>query len=441
MEPQIQYVRSADGTTIATHRLGHGGTPLVVVSIPFSIGTFSTHWRMPDMRTGYTALAERRLVVTYDTRGQGLSDAAVADYSLDGRVADLAAVVESASTGAVNILAPGSAAPTAIRFAAENPERVARMILWHGVARARDIRLSPSQRALTALIDVDWPLYLAAMAISFYGWEYARLFGEGLAEHVHKEPQVGAWAHRDIDVSDLLAAVACPTLVTFMHEVGDLSIEAPRRLAASIPGAQFRVVDGRISEIFPGAPAAHASAVEEFLQDAPGGEGVLTSGTTVILFADIVDSTALTERVGDTAFRAKARDLDASMRSIITEAGGTTIDAKTLGDGVLATFPAASQAIDAALRCGAAGDAQGLPLHLGLHAGDVIREQNNVFGGAVNIASRISALSAPGEVLVSRTVADLARTSAGVMFEDRGEHALKGVADPQRVYAVVSPPS
>jgi class 3 adenylate cyclase len=140
--------------------------------------------------------------------------------------------------------------------------------------------------------------------------------------------------------------------------------------------------------------------------------------------------------MGDAAFRERARALDASLRSIIAEGGGTTIDAKTLGDGVLATFPAASQAIDAALRCGAAGDAQGLPLHLGLHAGDVIREANNVFGGAVNIASRISALAAPGEVLVSRTVADLARTSAGVAFDDRGEHALKGIEEPQRVFAV-----
>ena len=67
---------------------------------------------------------------------------------------------------------------------------------------------------------------------------------------------------------------------------------------------------------------------------------------------------------------------------------------------------------------------------------DVLREANNVFGGAVNIAARISALAAPGEVLVSRTVADLARTSAGVTFEDRGEHALKGIAEPQRVFAV-----
>jgi adenylate cyclase len=66
----------------------------------------------------------------------------------------------------------------------------------------------------------------------------------------------------------------------------------------------------------------------------------------------------------------------------------------------------------------------------------VIREENNVYGGAVNIASRISALSAPGEVLVSATVRDLARTSAGVTFEDRGEHSLKGIDDHVRVWAV-----
>src|SRR2546425_3104732 len=56
-----------------------------------------------------------------------------------------------------------------------------------------------------------------------------------------------------------------------------------------------------------------------------------------------------------------------------------------------------------------------------------IREDNNVYGGAVNIASRISGLSAPGEVLVSDVVRTLARTSAGVQFDDRGEQTLRGV--------------
>jgi adenylate cyclase len=59
-----------------------------------------------------------------------------------------------------------------------------------------------------------------------------------------------------------------------------------------------------------------------------------------------------------------------------------------------------------------------------------------VYGGAVNIASRVCGLCAPGEILVSATVRDLARTSAGVTFEDRGEHALKGIEDAVRVFAV-----
>jgi class 3 adenylate cyclase len=66
----------------------------------------------------------------------------------------------------------------------------------------------------------------------------------------------------------------------------------------------------------------------------------------------------------------------------------------------------------------------------------VFRATHSLGGGAVNIASRISGLSAPGEVLVSDTVRSLARTSASVSFEDRGEQALKGVGEPVRVWVV-----
>ncbi len=155
-----------------------------------------------------------------------------------------------------------------------------------------------------------------------------------------------------------------------------------------------------------------------------------------LLFADIADSTALTERLRDAAFRDKTRQLDGALREAIRQRGGTPVEGKLLGDGVLAVFTSARDAIEAALACRSAGDGAGLPLHLGLHAGDVIREENNVYGGAVNIASRIAGLSAAGEVLVSDTVRSLARTSAGVRFEDRGDRELKGVGEPVRVWAV-----
>lgn len=100
---------------------------------------------------------------------------------------------------------------------------------------------------------------------------------------------------------------------------------------------------------------------------------------------------------------------------------------------MLATFGAAREAIACAQACHVQGNHVGLPLHVGIHAGDVIREEGNVFGGAVNIASRVAGEAAAGETLVSGTVRELARTSAGVSFEDRGERDLKGVSEPVRV--------
>ena len=160
---------------------------------------------------------------------------------------------------------------------------------------------------------------------------------------------------------------------------------------------------------------------------------------TAILFLDIADSTALTTKVGDAAYLKRERELDVALRKAISEAGGTAVEGKVLGDGVMAVFTSARQAIDAALRCRAAGDEAELSLHLGIHAGDVVHEGNNVHGGAVQLASRVQSVAAPGEILVSDIVRGLARTSAGVSFEDRGEHELKGIAERQRLFAVIGP--
>jgi class 3 adenylate cyclase len=68
----------------------------------------------------------------------------------------------------------------------------------------------------------------------------------------------------------------------------------------------------------------------------------------VVLFTDIVDSTALTERLGDTVFRTASRTLDEGMRAAMRDAGGTPVEGKVLGDGVMGVFTSASQAIAAA---------------------------------------------------------------------------------------------
>jgi class 3 adenylate cyclase len=307
------------------------------------------------------------------------------------------------------------------------------------LAQPGDHDSRPNQQ-ITEMALTDWRLATESGIRAVDNWEHDELASQMAAmmrESVTPETYVrfenarGTW-----DVREHLGNIVTPTLIMHPRNHQYFPVAVAQRAASAIPGARLTLLD-TASVLFPDAKIAFVAG--EFVGTAVARRTAprhQRSGTAVILFADIADSTALTERLGDAAFRETARALDASLRAAVRDHGGAVIDAKTLGDGILATFPAASQAIAAALACAGVGDDAALPLHVGLHAGDVIREQDNVFGGAVNIAARISSLAQPGEVLVSDVVRALARTSAGVRFEDRGEHALKGVADAQRVFSV-----
>jgi len=370
----------------------------------------------------------------------------VTDFSLDALVRDLESVVDRLDLERFALLAPFRAVPAAVAYVARHPERVLQLVLWRPVARASDVlSRSPQVQGLLALLEKDWGLFLETAPRFVYGWAEGGKFSVLLRESATEEATKAAIrAIREFDVTGLLPQVQAPSLVLHRRQIPYPDMQTVSELVSQLPDARLTLLEGELAAPFLGDTEAVARAIDEFLAEGEEAAApVLPQGTAVILFADIVDSTALTERLGDAAFRAKARDLDAALRTVIRENAGTAIEGKLLGDGVLAVFTSARQAIEAALACGEQGSHAGLPLHLGLHAGDVIREsdadgRSNVYGGAVNIASRISGLSAPGEGLVSETVRSLARTSAGVRFEDRGEQALKGVGEKVRVWAIVS---
>jgi class 3 adenylate cyclase len=158
--------------------------------------------------------------------------------------------------------------------------------------------------------------------------------------------------------------------------------------------------------------------------------------TVIVLFIDIAESTTLTEQLGDWAFRSRSRALERELRASVERNGGSSAFGITLGDGILADFRSARNAAACALECAALAQLAGLPVHIGLHAGDVLREAGTIFGGAVNLAARLCSLSEPSEVLVSQTFRELARTSTRAPFEDKGLHTLKGISEPVRVFAM-----
>jgi class 3 adenylate cyclase len=168
---------------------------------------------------------------------------------------------------------------------------------------------------------------------------------------------------------------------------------------------------------------------------APGGgqpehaERVLAT----VLFTDIVGSTERAREVGD---RRWAELLDAHDRlagELVGRFGGRLV--KSTGDGVLATFDRPGRAIRCATALRDRLRGIGVEIRAGLHTGEVQYRDADVGGIAVHIAARVMAAAGAGEVLVSRTVHDLVAGSDYVL-EDRGAHALRGMAGEWRLFAV-----
>jgi class 3 adenylate cyclase len=443
MEPPIHYAQTSDGVNIAYWAIGDG-TPFVHMPW-FRMSHVQLEWQIPEIRRWYEALASRMQLVRYDGRGIGLSQRGVTDFSLDALVSDVEAVVDRLNLPQFALFGLVHTGPVAIAYAARHPDRVSKLILWCTYARGADYARSAVIQATRGVIDQDWDLYTKTLAHVRLGWsegEPARRFAAVMQESVSPEAlQASISAFKDLDVTDLLPKVQCPVLLLHRRQLSWLPVDMAKDLASRLPDARLTLIEGESGAPYLGDADGVLNTIADFLGV---GEAPLPrlapGGTAVILYADIAESTALTERLGDRAFREKARELDGTLRRAIRRSGGTPIEGKLLGDGVLAVFPSARQAIESALACNRQGRDADLPLHLGIHAGDVIREDANVYGGAVNIASRIAGLAAPQEILVSETVRSLARTSAGVTFEDRGEQALKGVSDPVRVWAIQSSP-
>ncbi len=448
MEPRIQYAKSKDGVSIACWTQGEG-RPLLVVPTP-QWGEWPGLLQLPEARSFWERLARGRRLVLYSARGTGQSDRGVTDYSLEAQAADLEAVVDRVAAERFDMMGQGNSSPAAITYAAQHPERVEHLVLWHPWASGRSWAESPwavGFASLPSIAERDWDHFQQTMASFIFSGataEFIRRAAQVMGDSVTAQDVVRIFdALTHYEVTELLEYVQAPTVVLMRRNFDRMNTRLYQAVPAGIPGAQLVVLEGYEPMYFLGDAGAVVRTIRDFLGDerAPWPSAELPSGTAVILFADIAESTALTESLGDAAFREKARELGPSIRSVVRECSGTPIEGPTLGDGVLATFTSAREAITAALRCVEAAKALGLALHLGLHAGDVTREKDpdgrdNVYGGAVNIASRISGLSAPGEVVVSETVRSLARTSAGVRFEDRGELTLKGVGEPVRVWAV-----
>ena len=235
----------------------------------------------------------------------------------------------------------------------------------------------------------------------------------------------------EVDFRDVYPAVRVPTLVLYRdyrpdarEMYGDVARLIPDARLVELPGDDY-------IGLFLEEPARE---IEAFLRDLPShaeSERILTT----VLFTDVVGSTERVSELGDAGWRDLVERHHSLVRRTLTRYRGTEID--TAGDGFFATFDGPARAIRCAQSIQAEIADLGIDARAGVHTGECELIDGKPGGLAVVVGARISSTADPGEVLVSRTVKDLVAGS-GIGFEDRGEHELKGVPGPWRLYAADS---
>jgi pimeloyl-ACP methyl ester carboxylesterase len=436
----IRYAKSGD-VNIAYQVTGDGPLDLIVVHGFFS--HLEIDWELPALAHFHERLGAFARVIRLDKRGTGLSDRGVGLPDFETRMDDVRAVMDAAGTETAALFGYSEGGPMSILFAATYPERVRALVLYSTYAKRRDpdddypwapaweerVRIAEELEASWGdNVDLSsmWPNADSAEAAWFQRRGRAGVSPAGARDLILMNSQA--------DVRDVLPSVQCPTLVLHRTRDLDANVEEGRYIASRIPGARFIELTGSDHVPFHD-PDQILDEVEEFLtgvRPTPATDRVLAT----TLFTDLVGSTERATALGDAAWASLLERHNEAVRRELARFSGEEID--TAGDGFLTLFDGPARAIRCGLAIRDALAALDLEVRAGVHTGEVERPAGQKPRGiAVHVGARIMSLAGAGEVVVSSTTHDLVAGS-GLAFEDRGEHVLKGVDGPRRVYAVAS---
>ena len=237
------------------------------------------------------------------------------------------------------------------------------------------------------------------------------------------------------DIRGILAGIHVPTLVLAHADDDDEDRGVKLYAVAHIPGARSVDVPDSYFPVWMPDPENYVSTLEGFIDSVRHEEAQLDRMLATVVFTDLVGSTDKASQVGDACWKDLLERHNATVRAMLARYRGSEV--KTTGDGFLATFDGPARAVKCAQAICEAVRPLGLEVRAGCHTGEIELLGADVGGIAVHIGARVAALAGPSEVLVSSTVKDLVAGS-GLVFEDRGEHELKGVPERWRLFAALT---
>jgi class 3 adenylate cyclase len=433
--PETRFAETRLGR-IAYQIVGDGSTDLVVYSsMLFPIDLM---WDEPTLARFVERLSSFSRAIWFDPRGRGASDPLPAseDRLTESVVDDTVALIDPLGCEHVAVLGLGT--PASIHFAASHPERTKALVLFNTTARMHpadgysqggptELWLQEIRRGWGTGFSLDIIAPSLASDVRLRRWLARSERLTCTADEAFRRSRAAS----EVDLRPLLPSISVPTLILYRQQTPTAA--QARYVADHIVGAKVVELPGDDFLFFTGDTGPMLDATEEFLT------GQLPTHHTdrvlaTLLFTDIVGSTSQAARLGDRRWKELLAAHDKLLRAEVERFRGRLV--KSTGDGILATFDGPGRAI----RCATAILDSVRPLGIevaGLHTGEIELHGDDIGGISVHIGQRVSALAAPGEVLVSRTVTDLVAGSE-TQFEDRGEHELKGVPGVWRLFAVAS---
>ena len=433
MRPPETRFAPIDNDRIAYQVLGEG-PPDLVLTIG-STGHVDLKWDEPVFEDFHRRIATLGRLIAFDGRGSGASDPLPPGtrFAWESWVEDLRAVMDAAGSERAVIIGAVDAAPSAIMFAATQPERTAALVLFNGSSRVVEAPDYPAghpaeiAQTLLGFIKDKWGTEEMGAILyperaddqHFLAW-YAKYQRAAVSPRIIAEHMDQIFS---LDVREALASVQAPTLVLNRRDNQFVPRAQAEYLAEHIPNARFVELPGSGSGMMGQQVEATVAALREFLTGAPA-EPETERVLATVLFTDIVDSTRLASEVGDRRWRELLDRHDRAARAEVERFRGRFI--KSTGDGMLATFDGPTRALRCAFDLTEVLSRSGVEIRAGLHTGEIELRGDDVGGIGVHIAARTAGEATARQIVATRTVRDLA-TGTDLAFTSRGSVSLRGV--------------
>ena len=445
--PMTRYATTDDGVSIAYQVVGEG--PIDLVFVHSFVSHVEVFWELPAFERFVGELSSWARVILFDKRGVGLSDRLSVIPTIEARLDDLRAVLDAVGSVRTLVVGNNDGGALAALFAATYPERTLGLVLWRGgvrTARAPDYPWGMSEDRFEERLRRRMVIW----GDESMGEEAARMAYPGIGERLAGDPVFVRWRTRlqryaaspgdlarfsrvwfTTDARSVLPLIQVPAAVVMRTGWIDAYVQEAKWTADQIAGAQLVPVPGDGDDVYLGDVGEVAEAIRGFAQSIEEEHAAFDRVLATVLFTDIVGSSERAAELGDRAWKQLVEQHHARVRALLARYRGHEVD--TAGDGFFATFDGPGRAVRCAQAIVRSVGTLGIEVRAGVHTGEVETIDGKAGGLAVVIGARIGALAGASEVLGSQTVRDLTAGS-GIVFEDAGEHELKGVPDRWRVY-------